>query len=56
MQFIQNEIYRIRSEIKKCRVGSVRYKELYAAFQALHWVLNHEAVKSPLECIAPEKD
>jgi hypothetical protein len=48
MSFIQREIDRIRALIIN---GEERSEELYAAQQALEWVLEPSAIKSPFEMI-----
>jgi hypothetical protein len=47
MSFIQREIDRIRAEL----VTAPANKELYAAQQALEWVLEPSGIKSPYAMI-----
>lgn len=50
MSFIQREIDQIASEMDKAR-GTERYRELYAARQALSWALEPVGFASPYNMV-----
>lgn len=50
MSFIQREIDRVASEMEAAR-GTVKYRELYAARQALSWALEPGGFASPYNMI-----
>lgn len=52
MQFVREEIGRIHAALVACGVTS---PELYAARQALEWVLEPDGVQPPYEMITRDK-
>jgi hypothetical protein len=55
MSFIQRELDRIGEAIRHSNPVP-RYDELYAAQQALSWVLDQETFKAPYDMLAPTSD
>lgn len=52
MSFIQREIDRVTKVLRSEPLDTLRYKELYAAQQALMWTLDPEGFASPYEVIS----
>lgn len=51
MSFIQRELDRIGARLREADVPPDQYERLYAAQQALAWVLEPEGVRAPYESV-----
>ena len=51
MGFVERESARLEAEIAKEPLGTVRFKQLFAAYQALGWATEPQFFAAPLDSI-----